>query len=187
MYDSYHWMTTFGDPGYRSHQATGRLVALIAARLANADVLPLDYEAFGTELTRLVAQLDSGIAKRGWNMPTTGLRDALARFTASARVFAAARDSARAPDASRLRAVNAALMRVERRLTRRQGLVSRPWYTSLQFASDVDNGYATMAFPSVNEAIRHADAATAERELADLVGRVDEARGALDQAAAALR
>jgi hypothetical protein len=78
-------------------------------------------------------------------------------------------------------------MQVERRLTRRQGLVSRPWYTSLQFASDLDNGYATMAFPSVNEAIRYADATTTERELADLVGRVDDARGALDQAAAALR
>jgi N-acetylated-alpha-linked acidic dipeptidase len=187
MYDSYYWMTTFGDPGYRSHQATARLVALLAARLANTDVLPLDYEAFGTELTRLVSQLDSGIVKRGWSVSTSGLRDALTRFTASARAFAVARDSTRTPDASSLRAVNAALMQVERRLTRRQGLVSRPWYTSLQFASDLDNGYATMAFPSVNEAIRYADATTTERELADLVGRVDDARGALDQAAAALR
>jgi N-acetylated-alpha-linked acidic dipeptidase len=187
MYDSYHWMTTFGDPGYRAHQATARLVTLLAARLANSDVLPLDYEAFGTELTRLVAQLDSGIAKRGWSVTTTGLRDALERFTVSARAFAAARDSARSVHASRLQAVNAALMQVERRLPRRQGLVSRPWYTSLQFASDVDNGYATMAFPSVNEAIRYADAPTTQRELADLAARVDDARGALEQAAAALR
>jgi N-acetylated-alpha-linked acidic dipeptidase len=66
-------------------------------------------------------------------------------------------------------------------------LVSRPWYRSLQFASDVDNGYATMAFPTVNEAIRYADAATAERELADLAARVDQARAALVEAAAALR
>jgi len=187
MYDSYHWMTTFGDPGYRTHQATVRLVALLAARLANTDVLPFDYEAFGTELSRLVAQLDSGIAKRGWSVTTTGLRDALARFTVSARTFAAARDSARGVDAARLHAVNVALMQVERRLTRPQGLVSRPWYTSLQFASDVDNGYATMAFPSVNEAIRYADPAMTERELADLATRVDQARGALDEATAALR
>ena len=187
MYDSYHWMTSFGDPGYRAHQATARLVALLAARLANTDVLPLDYEAFGTELTRLVAQLDSGIAKRGWSVTTSGLRDALERFTIAARAFAAVRDSARGVDASRLHAVNAALMQVERRLTRPQGLVSRPWYTSLQFASDVDNGYATMAFPSVNEAIRYADSPTTQRELADLAARVDDARNALDQAAGALR
>ena len=66
-------------------------------------------------------------------------------------------------------------------------LVTRPWFRSLQFAADVDNGYATMAFPTVNEAIRYADAATATKELADLVNRVDQARAALVEAAAALR
>jgi N-acetylated-alpha-linked acidic dipeptidase len=77
-------------------------------------------------------------------------------------------------------------MQVERRLTRPEGLATRPWYKSLQFASDVDNGYATLAFPSVSEAIRYGDVATVERELADLVARVDRARGALEDATAAL-
>jgi len=76
---------------------------------------------------------------------------------------------------------------VERRLTRAEGLATRPWYKSLQFASDVDNGYATVAFPSVSEAIRYGDVATVERELADLVARVDRARVALEEATAALR
>ena len=44
-----------------------------------------------------------------------------------------------------------------------------------------------MAFPSVNEAIRYADAATANKELVDLVNRVDQARAALVEAAVALR
>ena len=185
MYDSYHWMTTYGDPGYREHRAVAQLVSLLLARLANSDVLPLDYVVFGSELSRLVAQLDSGIAKHGWHVSTQGLRDALERFTLAARAFAAARDSATGADAARYTRVNAALAQVERRLTRPQGLVSRPWYKSLQFASDVDNGYATMAFPSVNEAIRYADPATAERELADLVTHVDQARVALEAATAA--
>jgi N-acetylated-alpha-linked acidic dipeptidase len=185
MYDSYHWMTTYGDPGYREHRAVAQLVSLLLARLANSEVLPLDYVAFGSELSRLVAQLDSGIAKHGWHVSTQGLRDALERFTVAARAFAAARDSASGADAARYARVNAALVQVERRLTRPQGLVSRPWYKSLQFASDVDNGYATMAFPSVNEAIRYADPATAERELADLVTHVDQARAALEVATAA--
>ena len=187
MYDSYDWMTRFGDPGYREHQATARLLALLVGRLANGDVLPLDYAAFGAEMSRLVAQLDSGVAQRGWTISTAGLRDALSRFSDAARAFAAVRDSAGDPEPARLRAANAALMQVERRLTRPQGLASRPWYASLQFASDVDNGYATMAFPSVNEAIRYADAATTERELADMAARVDRATDALRDAAAALR
>jgi N-acetylated-alpha-linked acidic dipeptidase len=187
MYDSYHWMNVFGDPGYRVHQATARLVVILLARLANTPVLPLDYAAFGAELTRLVAPLDSGITQRGWTVSTRALRDALAHFTAAARSFATARDSAGGDLPGRARRVNAGLMQVERRLTRPEGLTSRPWYRSVQFASDLDNGYATMAFPSVLEAIRYADGATTERELADLVTRVDHARGALEQATAALR
>ncbi|HET7296063.1 MAG TPA: M28 family peptidase [Gemmatimonadales bacterium] len=187
MYDGYDWMSRFGDPGYRAHQAAARLVALLVARVANSDVLPLDYAAFGTEMTRLVAPLDSGIAKHGWTVSTGGLRDALARFTETARAFAAARDSARDADTTRLGRANAALMQVERRLTRPQGLASRPWYTSLQFASDLDNGYATMAFPSVGEAIRYGDATGVERELDDLTARINQARSALADAAAALR
>ena len=188
MYDSYDWMSRFGDPGYRAHRAGAQLVAVMAARLANAELLPYDYVAFGTELTRLVSQLDSGITRKQWTVSTQGLKDALGRFTDAARALARARDSALAiTDSTRASRANAALMQVERRLTRPQGLASRRWYRSLQFASDVDNGYATMAFPSVNEAIRYADPATAERELADLAARIDGARAALEDATAALR
>ena len=193
MYDSYDWMTRFGDPAYKAHRAGAQLVAVILGRLANSDLLPLDYAAFGTELNGLVAQLDSGIAKKQWksSVTTQALKDALDRFTAVARAFNAARDSALARaggvDSARAQRVNQALMLVERRLTRPEGLVSRPWFKSLQFAADLDNGYATMAFPSVNEAIRYADAATANKELVDLVNRVDQARAALVEAAVALR
>src|SRR5437762_446737 len=192
MYDSYDWMTRFGDPGYRAHRAGAQLVAVIMGRLANAELLPLDYVAFGTEMNALVAQLDSGIAKKQWtqSVSTQPLKDALDRFTAVARAFGTARDnsiSAGAVDSARAQQVNRALMLVERRLTRPEGLVSRPWFKSLQFAADLDNGYATMAFPSVNEAIRYADAATANKELTDLVSRIDQARAALVEAAVALR
>ena len=193
MYDSYDWMSRFGDPAYKAHRAGAQLVTVILGRLANSDLLPLDYVTFGTEMGALVAQLDSGVSRKEWGatVSTQGLKDALDRFTAVARAFEAARDSALARsgglDSVQVLRVNRALMQVERRLTRPQGLVSRPWFRSLQFASDLDNGYATMAFPTVNEAIRYADAATATTELADLAARVDHARAALVEAAAALR
>jgi N-acetylated-alpha-linked acidic dipeptidase len=187
MYDSYDWMDRFGDPGYKAHRAGAQMMSVVLGRLANADILPLDYAAFGTEMSRLVSQLDSGLTKKQWTVSTQGLKDALDRFTGVARVFNTARTAATGIDSARVVRVNQALMQVERRLTRPQGLASRAWYRSLQFASDVDNGYATMAFPTVNEAIRYADAATVERELTDLIARVDRARAALVEAAAALR
>jgi N-acetylated-alpha-linked acidic dipeptidase len=193
MYDSYDWMTRFGDPAYKAHRAGAQLVGVILGRLANSDILPLDYAVFGVEMNGLVTQLDSGIARKQWGaeVSTQALKDALDRFTAVARAFAVARDNALGRsggvDSTRAQRVNQALMQVERRLTRPDGLVSRPWYKSLQFASDLDNGYATMAFPTVNEAIRYSDAATAAKELTDLVNRIDQARAALVEAAAVLR
>jgi N-acetylated-alpha-linked acidic dipeptidase len=188
MYDSFDWMNRFGDPGWREHQAAARLVGVMLSRLANAPAVPLDYVEWGTEMSRLASGLDSGIAGKGWSVSTQSLADALARFTAAADTLAMARDAALAGASDRPWArVNASLMQVERRLTRPQGLVSDPWFKSLQFASDVDNGYATLVFPTVNEAIRYADAATTERELADLVSRIDSARQALEEATAALR
>ena len=187
MYDSYDWMTRFGDPKYTAHKAGAQLVSVILGRLANSDILPLDYAAFGTEMSALVAQLDSGLAGKQMTVSTQALKDALDRFTGVARVFNTARSVATTVDSARAVRVNEALMQVERRLTRPQGLVSRPWFRSLQFAADIDNGYATMAFPTVNEAIRYADAAAVERELTDLIARVDQARAALVEAAAALR
>ncbi|HET7789475.1 MAG TPA: M20/M25/M40 family metallo-hydrolase [Gemmatimonadales bacterium] len=189
VYDDYAWMTKFGDPGYRAHQALARLVSVAVARIANAQVLPFDYAAFGDEMGRLVSQLDSGIVKKGWQVSTEPLKSSLQRFAEAGRAFARVRDSVLAAGGTpgKLAAADRDLMQVERRLTRPQGLVSRSWYRSLEFASDVDNGYANMAFPSVNEAIRYADAGTAEHELSDLAARVDQARQALEQAAGALR
>src|SRR5205807_10308908 len=134
MYDSYHWMTTFGDPQYRAHRAAAQLVAVILARLADADVVPLDYVGFGTELTGLVGELDNALTQKHWSVTTEPVRYALGRFTEAARAFAAVRDSAlgaaTGPDAARVTRANQALLQVERRLTRPEGLVSRPWMRS---------------------------------------------------------
>ena len=187
MYDSYRWMSTFGDPGYRRHRAAAQTVALILWRLANADVLPLDYAEWGREMRALAAQLDSGIVRRGWTVPTDSLTAALDGFTRAAERVDALRAGGGPLDGVRAARVNRALMQVERRLTRPEGLAGRPWYRSLQFASDIDRGYQTMAFPSVNEAIRYGDPAAVERELADVAARIAAARQALEDAAAALR
>jgi N-acetylated-alpha-linked acidic dipeptidase len=189
MYDSYTWMSRFGDPGFREHQAVAQLVTIATARLANAQILPFDYWAFGIEMMRLAAPIDVGIGAHHWSVSTTALWQALVDFTYAGEEFATARDSALARGVDPLRAerANHFLMQVERRLTRPQGLVGRPWFRSLEFASDIDNGYSTIAFPSVAEAIRYADAPTTGRELADLVVHVDLARDAIEQATAALR
>jgi N-acetylated-alpha-linked acidic dipeptidase len=71
--------------------------------------------------------------------------------------------------------VNTELRRVERAMTREEGLVNRAWFKNLMFAADYDNGYATIAVPSVQEAMRAGDEERTIREAGDLARRVDAA------------
>jgi len=77
-------------------------------------------------------------------------------------------------------------MKVERALTRGEGLRTRPWYRNLVYVADVDNGYSNMSFPSVNEAIRAGDEAVTVAEIGDLARHFDAAAGALVDARRAL-
>jgi N-acetylated-alpha-linked acidic dipeptidase len=112
------------------------------------------------------------------------------RMERAALAFAAARDSAlaaaRPPAPAALAAANEALKGVERALTRPEGLRTRPWFRNVVYAADEDNGYATVLFPAVAEAVRDGDQARAAAEAADLAARVRAAAARLDAARRAL-
>jgi N-acetylated-alpha-linked acidic dipeptidase len=189
-YDTYHWMSTFGDTGFVYHATAARIGALMALRLANADIHPYNYVEFARTMRRYLPAIDSAVARSRWSVASAPLGAALDRMERAALAFATARDSALAraelPRANRERA-NAALRDVERALTRPEGLRTRPWYRSLIYVADENNGYANMVFPSINEAIRAGDEGLAGREVTDLVQRFDAATAALERARAALR
>ncbi len=188
-YDSYHWMAKFGDPNFEFHAANARIGALVLLRLANAEILPFDYVEYARTMKRFASQAGQGIADKHWKLSAVELSAAVGRMESAALVFAAARDRALAAQLSSATAkqVNATLLGVERQLTRPQGLVTRPWFRNLIYAADENNGYSTMALPSVNEAIRLGDEAAAGRELADISQRFDGATRALQVATGLLQ
>lgn len=189
-YDTFAWMERFGDPGFLYHATAARVGAAMALRIANADILPYDYAEFARTMRDYIAPIQRSMRAKGWDAAAvTPLVDAIARFERSATAFASARDRALAADLPRASrdAANGALLRVERAFARPSGLKSRPWYRSLIYASDVDNGYSTMSFPGVNEAIRAGEQATTLSEITDLAARFGNAAAALDAAAAGLQ
>jgi N-acetylated-alpha-linked acidic dipeptidase len=188
QYDDFAWMSRFGDPTFRYHAAAARIGTAMLLRLANADILPYDYVEFARTMQRYVPGLERSFAARGWSASTQELRSAITRMEREAASFATARDAALAAPLARARraATNAALRDVERSLTRPAGLRSRPWYRNLVYVADEDNGYATMVFPSVNEAIRGRNERLAASELADLAQRFDAASRVLSAARDAL-
>ena len=176
-YDSYHWMVKFGDPTFEVHATTARIGAAMLLRLANAEILPYDYSEFARTMKRFATQVSQSIADKRWKVSAAGLAAAIDRMDAAATAFNAMRDRALTaqPHPEKVREVNSALLQVERQLTRPQGLVTRPWFRNVIYASDENNGYSTMVLPSVNEAIRTGNEAMVESELADLVQRFDAA------------
>jgi N-acetylated-alpha-linked acidic dipeptidase len=183
-YDSYHWMSKFGDPTYAYHKTTATVSALFVSRLANADIVPFDYEEFARTMSRVASLVDSSLDSHHWTVSTRALHSAIDGMGVAAASFDKSRDAylAGRQTPATLKAVNAALVRVERSLTRPSGLVTRPWFRGLIYASDEDNGYSTMAFPSINEAIRRKDQALAATEIADLATRFTAATKELEAA-----
>jgi N-acetylated-alpha-linked acidic dipeptidase len=188
QYDSYAWMQKFGDRDFQYHATAARIGTAMLLRIANADVLPYDYAEFARTMRRYLPAIDRGVTEHRWSLPSTTLRSAIDRLEREATSFNAARDSVLASSVATatLQRANRALMQVERALTRPEGLRTRPWFRNLIYVADENNGYANMAFPSVNEAIRAKNETLTRSEIEDLATRFDRAAQAVASARAAL-
>lgn len=188
-YDTFAWMERFGDPDFMYHAASGRIGAAMALRLANAEVLPYDYVEFAQTMLRYITPVERGLTQKGWSTRAVApLTAAITRLRDAASQFATTRDATLAKGVTKAQkdAANAALLSVERAFARDAGLKSRPWYRTLIYAADVDNGYSSMVFPGVNEAIRYGTEAETVAEITDLVQRFDAASAAMQRARTAL-
>ncbi|MGE5091557.1 MAG: M20/M25/M40 family metallo-hydrolase [Bacillota bacterium] len=189
-YDTYTLQDRFGDPGFLSAAAVGRVSAVVLARLANAEIVPFDDAELARRLAGLSSALAASPAAKRAGIRLDSLDAAIAALRTAGAAFNAARDSAlagRAAAPAKLARVNAILRGVEQEMVRPTGLVGRPRMRNLVIASDRDNGYSDMPFPGVGEALRDGDAAQAQREVAELASRVNAAAARVDRATAALR
>lgn len=179
----------FVDPGYRNQTLSSELVAILALRLANAEVLPLDYTAFAHDVDDLWHGQRAPVAAAPGTADAAGRLDAaLDSLAVAAMLLESVRDRyLEGPtEPARSQAANAALRGVERELTREAGLVGRPWNRNLVFSTDDRNGYATLALPSISEALIAGDAERVAREVDDLATRIRAAALRVRAAADAL-
>ena len=185
-YDTYRWMSLYGDPGYRNHARTAQLTAILALRLANAEVLPYDVSGLAGRLDSLWAPLRGSALEAGSTPEELQPLDAaLAELLAAGEMLEAARARyvAGPVEPERSRAVNQILIGIERRLIRSTGPFGEE-AGNLTFASDPRNGYATLALPGVATARREQNRERTRAEVADLANRL---RAAADDAREAAR
>ena len=191
-YDTYRWMSEYGDPGFVRHAQSAELTALLALRLANAEVLPYDYANFAREMALHWERLRQNAVEHelmGGDAETADpLSAAFGELEKEGRRLDGARASylAGSTDPERSRRANRALILVERALARDRGLEGRPWYRNLTFAADDRNGYATLALPGIAEAVRSGSPERVRAEVEDLAARVRSAAAAVREAAGAI-
>jgi len=157
LYDDYFWMNHFGDPGYRYHALMTQLWGVLALRLANADLLPFDFESYGENIRQFVADLN--LANRvGAHIDLPRLQREIADFQAAGRELneslARATDSGKL-DGAAARRVNEQLIQVERNWCHPEGIPGRPWFKHSLYAARYT--YAHLELPGLTEAAEAGD------------------------------
>src|SRR5437773_906639 len=82
-FDNFNWMTSFGDPDFRYSVATSQILGTLAMRLADADVLPLDYEEYGNAIQSYIRGLQAELQRghKESQLPTDEALRAAKQFT----------------------------------------------------------------------------------------------------------
>jgi N-acetylated-alpha-linked acidic dipeptidase len=175
VYDNYDWFVRFVDPTFAYTQQQARIFGLEVLHMADADVLPQDYQIYAEEIRSYLERARARAADRGVKLDFTAAMAAAQSFVAAG---AAMHQMQLAPPKN-LSALNRALASAERALLLPDGLPRRPWYRHSIYAPGEYTGYAAVVIPGVNEGIEAGDATRAQEQL-DLLGH------ALERAAAAL-
>ena len=177
VFDNFNWFKKFGDPDFSYEQEMARVFGLEAVRMADADVLPYDYEEYGKEIGAYIdAAIGKSRVKFGAKSPDFGPAEQAARHfaEAGARITAAQRNP---KDPGKL---NQALKSAERALLIPEGLPNRPWYRHAIYAPGQYTGYAAVVIPGVNEAIDRSDLERTKQQIAVLVMALDRAAAVLE-------
>jgi N-acetylated-alpha-linked acidic dipeptidase len=170
MYDNFYWMNKFGDPGYRYHAFMSVVWGVLALRLANADVLPFDFDFYADNIGQFVSEL-----QKNNRLNLDEVRSRIAEFQQAGRQLKLAIEKALASEsltpamAARL---NRSIMQVESNWLNPEGIPGRPWFKHILYAARFT--YAHLELPGLTEAVEKNDLKTAQaqaRILADAIAK----------------
>jgi N-acetylated-alpha-linked acidic dipeptidase len=178
VFDNFAWFKKFADPDFVYEQQMARVLGLEAVRMADADVIPYDYETYGKEISAYLETAEKRSKdKFGENTLDFGAVNAAARRFQTAGAKMLAKQKNPPADAARL---NQVLIDTERALLVPQGLPHRPWFRHPIYAPGEYTGYAAVVIPGVNEALDKGDSDRARQQLAVLAAALERAAKTLD-------
>jgi N-acetylated-alpha-linked acidic dipeptidase len=178
VFDNFAWFKKFGDPDFVYELQMARVLGLEVLRMADADVLPYDYEEYGKEIAvYLDGAKKKAESKFGEHRLDLNAVIAAAKHFQDAGAKISAKQKNPPRDAARL---NQALRGAERALLLPEGLPHRPWFRHAIYAPGEYTGYAAVVIPGVNEALDRGEAERARQQIAVLTAALERAAKVLE-------
>lgn len=178
VFDNFAWFKKFADPDFKYEQQMARVYGLEILRMADADVLPYDYEEYGKEVGAYIeVARKRAEAEFAGRAPSFGEAAEAARHFEQAGAKMLSRQGKVPNDPAR---INQALREAERALLIPDGLPGRAWYHHAIYAPGQYTGYAAVVIPGVNEALDKHDAEQTRQQLAALAAALQRATRALE-------
>ena len=178
VFDNFAWFEKFADPDFVYEQQMARVFGLEILRMADADVLPFDYEEYGKEISAYLSEAEKKASEKfGSGAPSFHVvQEAAGRFTkAGEHTLEKERQT------QDVKTLNQALRKCERDLLLPAGLPNRSWYRHSIYAPGQYTGYAAVVIPGINEAIDKGDPALVQQGIQALSSVLEEATRALGE------
>jgi N-acetylated-alpha-linked acidic dipeptidase len=174
-YDTRQYVEQHADPGFRVSQTLARVLGLALLRLASSPTLPFRYSHYARKIEEFIDAADVwAIDDAGQRRVAIDLAEAR-RLAARAAAAATAVESqldraiaAGALDATRMRPLNDALVRLEQQLLDESEPPETRWYRHVIYGWNIYSLYEGQPLPGLAEAIRVGDVAAVARETSRL-------------------
>ncbi|MBZ0111529.1 MAG: M28 family peptidase [Thermoanaerobaculia bacterium] len=157
-YDTLDWYRhTVGDD-YEGALMLTQIVAVLAARLANADVIPLSPAAYADDFRLHLEEIDVLAGKANFSLNLDGLRAAIDDFASAGDLSGVSRATANGTlSPASANGISWEILQLERLWLENSGLPERPWYKSLYAAPDPETGYSPWLLPLLRKAVEDRD------------------------------
>lgn len=169
-YDDFHWMDNYGDPAWLYHTTSAKIWGLIAAKLVESPVVPLNATDYALGLRSYMNNIKPDASNLDFNFAP--LDTVIAQF-----LHASQRFDAHAADLTsqlgenlpwyrwwkkvvlyvKVRSVNVKYRTLNRKFLYDEGLDNRSWFKHVVFAPGIWTGYAGATYPGLVESFKAGD------------------------------
>ena len=191
LYDTIASYARFSDGEFLYGRTLSQTVGTLLMRLANAPVLPFEFNTYVRTVAEYVDDIEREHARKPGapRLALSEIRSALGRLGGSAEAFEKAVGRVTAVPAQRLAgrrdeldALNRIIYTTERAFRHEAGLPNRDWFKHLIYAPGLYTGYGVKTLPGVREGVERGAWDEASAHVSLVSSAIDKLTRQLDEA-----